>query len=58
MFHTLPFGAMSNLSLSDICVGVLISGLFMLYFGACAAGQNIRRVGVAMSAGGVTCVHA
>ncbi len=35
VFHTLPFGAMSALSLTDVCVGILISGIFLLYFGEC-----------------------
>jgi hypothetical protein len=33
VFHVLPFGALGSMTLSDICVGILISGLFMLYFG-------------------------
>ena len=33
VFHTLPFGALSKLSLTDVCIGIFISGLFMLYFG-------------------------
>ena len=32
----LPFGALSTLNLIDVCIGVFISGLFMLYFGASA----------------------
>ena len=35
VFHVLPFGALSATSLSDVCIGILISGLFMLYFGMC-----------------------
>jgi hypothetical protein len=35
VFHVLPFGALSNVSLLDICVGIFVSGVFMLYFGAC-----------------------
>lgn len=34
VLHVLPFGALSNFSLGDACVGILVSGLFMLYFGA------------------------
>jgi hypothetical protein len=34
VFHVLPFGAMSTHSLLDICVGIFVSGVFMLYFGA------------------------
>jgi hypothetical protein len=33
VFRVLPFGALGSMTLSDICVGILISGLFMLYFG-------------------------
>jgi hypothetical protein len=33
VFHVLPFGALGSLTLSDVCVGILISGLFMMYFG-------------------------
>ena len=29
----LPFGALSVVSLADVCFGMLISGIFMLYFG-------------------------
>ena len=35
VFHTLPFGSLSKLSLVDTCVGVIVSGVFMLYFGTC-----------------------
>jgi hypothetical protein len=31
VFHVLPFGALSPISLTDVCVGILVSGLFMLY---------------------------
>ena len=33
VFHVLPFGALSKHSLTDVCIGIFISGLFMLYFG-------------------------
>ena len=33
VFRTLPFGSLSKLSLVDSCVGILVSGVFMLYFG-------------------------
>ncbi len=33
VFHVLPFGAMSNMSLEDICIGMGFTGLFMMYFG-------------------------
>ena len=29
----LPFGALSSLNLVDVCIGIFISGVFMLYFG-------------------------
>ena len=32
-FGRLPFGALSTLNLIDVCIGVFISGLFMLYYG-------------------------
>jgi hypothetical protein len=35
VFHTIPFGALSKFSIVDACVGMLVSGAFMLYFGAC-----------------------
>ncbi len=33
VLHMLPFGSLSQFSLGDVCVGILISGLFMMYFG-------------------------
>ena len=33
VFHTLPFGALSKFSLVDSCIGIFVSGVFMLYFG-------------------------
>ncbi len=33
VLHTLPFGALRQVSLTDVCVGIAISGTFMLYFG-------------------------
>ncbi len=33
VFRVLPFGALSQHSLLDSCIGILISGVFMLYFG-------------------------
>ena len=29
----LPFGALSALNLIDVCIGIIVSGMFMLYFG-------------------------
>ena len=29
----LPFGALSAVSLVDVCLGMLVSGTFMMYFG-------------------------
>ncbi len=37
LFHSLPFGALSTLSLLDVSFGILISGLSVLYFGALPA---------------------
>ena len=36
VFRTLPFGALSSMSLTDTCSGIFISGVFMLYIGASA----------------------
>ena len=33
VLHVLPFGSLGNFSLVDACIGILVSGLFMLYFG-------------------------
>lgn len=33
VLHMLPFGALSKFNVVDTCVGILISGSFMLYFG-------------------------
>ncbi len=41
VFHTIPFGALSNLSLLDICAGIFVSGVFMLYFGECAGRECV-----------------
>jgi hypothetical protein len=35
VFHVVPFGKLTNFNVTDACVGILVSGLFMLYFGAC-----------------------
>ncbi len=35
VFHVVPFGLMSKFSIEDTCVGMLVSGMFMLYFGTC-----------------------
>jgi hypothetical protein len=34
-FHVLPFGALTDFKIVDTCVGTMVSGSFMLYFGAC-----------------------
>lgn len=31
--HVLPFGATSDVSLTDTCIGILITGVYHLYFG-------------------------
>jgi hypothetical protein len=33
VFHVLPFGALTNFDVMDACTGILVSGLFMMYFG-------------------------
>ena len=35
VFHVLPFGAVGELNLVDICIGILISGSYYLYFCKC-----------------------
>ncbi len=35
VLHVLPFGSLGQFSLLDVCTGILVSGLFMIYFGAC-----------------------
>ena len=34
VLHVLPFGSLGQFSLPDVCIGILVSGLFMMYFGA------------------------
>ncbi len=45
VLHVLPVGALSTTSLSDTCVGILISGVFMMYFGGCSLRGNSWGVG-------------
>jgi hypothetical protein len=33
VFHVLPLGALTNFDVVDACTGILVSGLFMIYFG-------------------------
>ena len=33
VLRRLPFGALSNVSLVDVCIGIFISGTFMMYLG-------------------------
>ncbi len=33
VLHVLPFGALGQLSVVDSCTGILMSGMFMIYFG-------------------------
>jgi hypothetical protein len=35
VFKVLPFGATSDTSLSDVCIGVMITGSHYLYFRTC-----------------------
>ena len=32
VFHVLPFGALAEANLVDVCIGVTISGMYYLYF--------------------------
>jgi hypothetical protein len=32
VFHVLPFGALTDVNLQDVCVGVMITGAYYLYF--------------------------
>ena len=32
IFHVLPFGATSDTTLTDVCIGILITGNYYLYF--------------------------
>ncbi len=34
VLHKLPFGSLSQFNLKDVCLGILTSGLVMMYFGA------------------------
>ena len=40
----LPFGALSAVSLVDVCLGMLISGIFMMYFGTCSHCRAQREI--------------
>jgi hypothetical protein len=33
VFHVVPFGVLTKFNILDACVGILVSGSFMLYFG-------------------------
>ena len=52
VFHVLPFGSLNTLTLTDICVGILVSGLFMMYFGEWVAVlcSGVLRFGLAWAA--------
>ena len=32
VFHVLPFGANAEVSITDVCIGILITGSYYLYF--------------------------
>jgi hypothetical protein len=53
ILRTLPFGSLAQFSLWDVCVGVVVSGLFMMYFGAlplCACKRLLcSRTGIIIS---------
>ncbi len=33
VFHVVPFGILTKFSITDACMGILVSGAFLLYFG-------------------------
>jgi hypothetical protein len=33
VFHVVPFGVLTKFSITDVCMGILVSGAFLLYFG-------------------------
>ena len=35
VFRVLPFGAAGDVNLTDVCIGILISGSYYLYFRTC-----------------------
>ena len=37
VFHVLPFGALAELNMIDVCIGVTISGSYYLYFRTCTS---------------------
>ncbi len=43
VFKVLPFGAASDTSLSDVCIGVMITGSHYLYFRTCSSGTLTSR---------------
>jgi hypothetical protein len=42
VLHVLPFGSLGQFSVLDVCTGILVSGLFMMYFGGCGVKQTPR----------------
>ena len=37
VLHKLPWGSLARFSVTDTCVGIVVMGLFVLYFGGCPA---------------------
>ncbi len=44
VFHVVPFGATAQLSLVDASIGILITGVYHLYFGASRAVLTVSRL--------------
>jgi hypothetical protein len=44
VFGVVPFGVGASVSIGSTCTSVLLSGMFMLYFGACVANTSNRYV--------------
>ena len=55
VFRVVPFGMMDNLTVANTCFGILLSGLFMLYFGKCVCSEcavSVQWVGHQLHFGG------
>jgi hypothetical protein len=42
VLHVLPFGSLGHFSMRDVCAGIFVSGLFMMYFGECVAAATVH----------------
>jgi hypothetical protein len=40
VFRVIPFGKLTNFDVTDACIGILVSGQFMLYFGTWGSGMR------------------